>query len=64
MNSVTKNAGLPQMRCKSVAGGQNPAAFRYEVMVMGLWIPSNYQFARWVVEDGHKLLRTGGRRHE
>ncbi|MEA9393146.1 hypothetical protein SJI19_21840 [Acerihabitans sp. TG2] len=57
MNSVTKNAGLPQLRCKAIAGRTDPATFAYEVMVMGQWCRSNYQFACWVVENGRWLIR-------
>jgi hypothetical protein len=40
-----------------MAGGKSAAPFRYEVNVMGRWIASNYQFARWVVDGGKWLAR-------
>jgi len=57
MDSLTNKAGIPQMRCKAIAGGAIPAAFSYEVRVMDRWIPSNYQFARWVLDGGRWLVR-------
>lgn len=57
MSIVTRNSAVPQIRCRAMPGGRTAAPFRYEVNVLGLWIASNYQFARWVVDSGHWLAR-------
>ncbi|WP_447874659.1 hypothetical protein [Serratia fonticola] len=40
-----------------MTGGNSAMPFRYEVNVLGKWIASNYQFARWVVDSGKWLAR-------
>ncbi|MFB5172844.1 hypothetical protein [Erwinia amylovora] len=52
MSILTRNPGVPQLRCRSLSGGKSAATFRYEVNVQGRWIPSNYPFAAWVVAMG------------
>lgn len=58
MNIVTKNIGIPQIRCKALSGGA-VTPFRYEVRVHGQWVPSNHSFAAWVVENAAILFRSG-----
>lgn len=50
MNSLTRNKGTPQIRCRSVAGSDS-APFLYEANLQGEWVPINYQFVAWLVED-------------
>lgn len=50
MNSLTRNMGAPQIRCRSVAGSDT-ARFLYEANLQGEWVPINYQFVAWLVED-------------
>lgn len=50
MNSLTRNKGIPQIRCRSVAGSDT-ARFLYEANLQGEWVPINYQFVAWLVED-------------
>jgi len=57
MSIVTRNSTVPQMRCRAMTGGNSAMPFRYEVNVLGQWIASNYQFARWVVDSGKWLAR-------
>jgi len=57
MSNLTRNSIVPQIRCRAMTGGKSASPFRYEVNVMGRWIASNYQFARWVVDSGHWLAR-------
>ena len=59
MNSVIENGGLPQLRCVTEPG--DPMSFRYEVNVQGGWVPSNYQFAAWVVGNSDWLVKPRGR---
>lgn len=59
MNSVIEKDGMPQLRCVPLPG--NPASFRYEVNVQGGWVPSNYQFAAWVVGNSDWLVKPRGR---
>jgi hypothetical protein len=51
MNSLTRNQGTPQIRCRSIAGGRDVAPFLYEANLLGEWVAINYQFAAWLVED-------------
>lgn len=50
MNSLLKNAGIPQLRCRVVA-----CAFLYEMNVHGEWQPSNYQYVSELVEKMRNL---------
>ena len=50
MNSLTRNKGTPQIRFRSVAGSDS-APFLYEANLQGEWVPINYQFVAWLVED-------------
>lgn len=52
MGNLTRKPMVPQIRCRAMPGGKSAAPFRYEVNVLGQWEPSNYQFARWVVDGG------------
>lgn len=51
MNSLTRNQGTPQIRCRSITGGRDVAPFLYEANLLGEWVAINYQFAAWLVED-------------
>jgi hypothetical protein len=51
MNSLTRNMGTPQIRCRSITGGRDVAPFLYEANLLGEWVAINYQFAAWLVED-------------
>ena len=50
MNSLLKNAGIAQLRCRVIRG-----AFLYEVKVQGVWLSSNYQFASWIVDTARAV---------
>lgn len=50
MNSLTRNMGTPQIRCRSMAGS-DATPFLYEANLQGEWVPINYQFVAWLVED-------------
>ncbi len=57
MNSVRNLAGIPQLRCRAVAGGRSPAAYSYELNVQGRWLAINHSYAAWVVGNGKFLAR-------
>lgn len=44
MNTLLKKAGIPQMRCKAMAGGKSPASFSYEARLPGQLDFNNYQY--------------------
>ncbi|AQT55398.1 TPA: hypothetical protein JD344_01860 [Serratia marcescens] len=64
MSNLTRNSMVPQIRCRAMTGGNSASPFRYEVNVLGRWIASNYQFARWVVDGGAWLSRHSEVKHD
>lgn len=57
MISVRNLAGVPQLRCRAVAGGRSAQVFSYELNVQGRWLAINHSFAAWVVGNGEFLIR-------
>lgn len=53
MSNLTRNSGLPQLRCRVT-----PLGLRYDVNVLGKWVETNHSFVSWTV-GYHQQLHGG-----
>ncbi|MEQ1963422.1 hypothetical protein ABLB69_09625 [Xenorhabdus khoisanae] len=50
MESLTKNKGIAQIRCRFTSGG-GATPFCYEIRILGKWHPTNHGFVQWAVGE-------------
>ncbi|MBD2820131.1 hypothetical protein ID852_05395 [Xenorhabdus sp. 42] len=58
MDSLTKNTGIVQIRCRFTPGNSS-VLFRYEIRILGKWEPTNHGFVQWAVDEYRERGRGG-----